>query len=131
MCKVSDQLKLCSCKTDVVEKLKHYWILKRHNGGNTNVIGEAILPQNSFETADKINFTTIAKMLNSGNCFEIELQHQKNDILELHFTYFSKLRDWLLPMLMSGQVSLGKAYKELDEVLSMAAEEGEDRYKKK
>ena len=28
----------------------------------------------------------LLKMLNSGNCFDIELHHQEEDILELHFT---------------------------------------------
>ena len=28
MCTVSDKLKLCSCKTENVERLKHYWIEK-------------------------------------------------------------------------------------------------------
>jgi len=87
MCKVSDQLKLCSCKTKNVEELKHYWVLKRHNGEQNCIVGEAILPANIGEDADKVNIITLRKMLNSGNCFDIELQHQENDILELHFTF--------------------------------------------
>ena len=86
MCKVSDQLKLCSCKTNNVEKLKHYWILKRHNGENNCMIGEAILPANIGKVAHNFNISSLGKMLNSGNCFDIALQHQENDILELHFT---------------------------------------------
>lgn len=39
----------------------------------------------------------------------------------------SSLRDWLLPMLMNGQVSVGKVYEMVEEVLSMAAE-GETEY---
>jgi type I restriction enzyme S subunit len=35
----------------------------------------------------------------------------------------STLRDWLLPMLMNGQVSVGKFYEEEEEVLSMVAED--------
>ncbi|MEO6135569.1 MAG: restriction endonuclease subunit S [Ginsengibacter sp.] len=42
----------------------------------------------------------------------------------------SNLRDWLLPMLMNGQVSIGKAYEQEDGVFSVAAEDAE-RYKKK
>lgn len=41
----------------------------------------------------------------------------------------SSLRDWLLPMLMNGQVSVGKVYEMVEEVLSVAAE-GETPYKK-
>jgi hypothetical protein len=85
MCTVSDQLKLCSCKTEKVENLKHYWILKRHNGENYCIIGEPILPADIGDDADKVNSRILQKQLNSGNCFDIELQHQENDILELHF----------------------------------------------
>jgi type I restriction enzyme S subunit len=35
----------------------------------------------------------------------------------------SNLRDWLLPMLMNGQVSVGNAYEEMEEMLSMVAED--------
>jgi type I restriction enzyme, S subunit len=34
----------------------------------------------------------------------------------------AELRDWLLPMLMNGQVSVGKAYEEVEQILSVAAE---------
>ena len=61
MCTVSDKLKLCSCKTENVERLKHYWILRRPTEETHWVVGLMILP------AD------IGK-------------HQENDILELHFT---------------------------------------------
>ena len=46
-----------------------------------------ILPANIGDTADKINQNVILKQLNNGNCFDFELQHKENDILELHFTY--------------------------------------------
>ena len=87
MCKISDKLKLCTCKTDNVEQLKHYWILKRHNGQNNCIYGEAILPANIGEQSDRINEKTILKMLNSGNCFDMELILHEDDILELHFTF--------------------------------------------
>ena len=86
MCTVSEKLKLCTCKTENVERLKHYWTLKRPTEKTHFVVGEMILPANIGETADKINQNTILKQLNKGNCFDKELQHQENDILELHFT---------------------------------------------
>lgn len=89
MCKISDKLKLCTCKTKSVEQLKHYWILKRHNGQNNCIVGEAILPANIGEQADLINEKIILKMLNGDNCFDTELLHQENDILELHFTFIA------------------------------------------
>lgn len=85
MCKVSDRLKLCSCKTENVETLKHYWILKRHNGGDDSIMGDAIMPANIGENANDLNIDTILTALNEGNCFDIEMQHKQNDTLELHF----------------------------------------------
>lgn len=35
----------------------------------------------------------------------------------------SQLRDWLLPMLMNGQVTVGDAYEKVEEVMNVAAEE--------
>lgn len=96
MCKVSDKLKLCTCKTKNVERLKHYWILKRHNGQNNCIVGEAILPANIGDQADKINEKAILEMLNEGNCFDIELQHQQNDMLELHFTFIADPGKYLM-----------------------------------
>lgn len=40
------------------------------------------------------------------------------------------LRDWLLPMIMNGQISVGKGYEKMEEVMNVAAEDGV-RYKKK
>lgn len=87
MCTVSDKFKLCSCKTKNVEDLKHYWILKRPTEKTHLVVGEMILPADIGEEADKLNQKIILTQLNKSNCFDIELQHQENDILELHFTF--------------------------------------------
>lgn len=43
----------------------------------------------------------------------------------------SQLRDWLLPMLMNGQVSVDVAYQQAEQALSMAAEDGAGYGKKK
>lgn len=48
---------------------------------------------------------------------------QKQNKIELENLKLSELRDWLLPMLMNGQVSVGKAYEEVEEELSIAAED--------
>ena len=97
MCKISDKLKLCTCKTENVEQLKHYWILKRHNGQPNCIVGEAILPANIGEQSDRINEKTIVKMLNECNCFDIDLQHLEGDILELHFTFYADPEKYFMP----------------------------------
>jgi type I restriction enzyme, S subunit len=47
---------------------------------------------------------------------------QKQNLLELENQQLSSLRDWLLPMLMNGQVTVGQAYEQVEEILSMVAE---------
>ena len=49
---------------------------------------------------------------------------KKQEIIEIENQELSILRDWLLPMLMIGQVRVGKAYEQVEEVLSVAAEDG-------
>ena len=86
MCKVSDKLKLCSCKTENVEKLRHYWVLNRPFKRGDSILGTILPPADIGEQLEKLNIHTLQKQLNNGNCFDIELIHQENDILELHFT---------------------------------------------
>jgi hypothetical protein len=86
MCKVSDKLKLCTCKAENVEKLKHYWVLNRYHRRNDCIMGEILPPPDIGEIVEKYNIGTLLKLLNEGNCFDTELQLKQNDILELHFT---------------------------------------------
>jgi hypothetical protein len=86
MCEVSDKLRLCSCKTQNVEKLKHYWVLNRPTKRGESVMGTILPPADIGEETEKFNINSLRKHLNSGNCFDVELIHQENDILELHFT---------------------------------------------
>lgn len=48
---------------------------------------------------------------------------QQSNVLGQENHQFSNLHDWLLPMLMNGQVTVGKAYEQVEEVLSMVAED--------
>lgn len=74
---------------------------------------------NYYNIPDEI-LTKVENILNGIND-KIAINLKQNQEL-------SNLRDWLLPMLMNGQVSVGKAYREVEEVMSMAAEE-EVKYK--
>jgi type I restriction enzyme, S subunit len=56
---------------------------------------------------------------------------KRQNLLELENQQLSQLRDWLLPMLMNGQVTVGQAYEEVEEVLSVAAEDGVEYNKAK
>ena len=86
MCKISEHLQLCTCKTNDVKSLKHYWILSRpkHNGPFT--IGEIITPEQLNPEIEQFNQETLIQQLNSGNCFDVKLNHQEDDVLVLHFS---------------------------------------------
>jgi type I restriction enzyme, S subunit len=76
---------------------------------------QIIVPEKQTKNLINTLFDNFLKKLTSN--------HQQNQQL-------SSLRDWLLPMLMNGQVTVGKAYEHVEEVLSMVAED-EVEYKKK
>jgi hypothetical protein len=87
MCEVSDKLKLCSCKTEDVQKLKHYWILQRpFRRGGPSVMGTVIPPADFGTTLEKINVSQIKKQLNENSCFDADIDYKENDILHLYFT---------------------------------------------
>lgn len=93
MCTISDKLKLCTCKTDDMEILKHYWVLKKPVESSIIMIGTIMPPANIGVEVEKYNVDTLTKQLNEGNCFDkdVMLIHGENYILELHFTCFPKL----------------------------------------
>jgi len=90
---VFDKIKLCTCNTTYVERLKHYWILKMPEENGIIMMGMTIPPANIGEEVEKYNVETLTKQLNSGNCFDkdVNLMLEENYILELHFTCFPKL----------------------------------------
>lgn len=92
MCTVSDKLKLCTCKIENVEQLKHYWILYKYQKSEIVLMGEPMLPQ-EYEIStdnDEYNKAKLEILLNERNCFDIDLTLSNKDILELNFTYASK-----------------------------------------
>jgi len=87
MCRVSDKLKLCTCKTPL-SKLKHYWVLHRfakHKNVGA-VIGEAILPYDLSVEDEQFNRETLLRLLNDGNVFDVNLEPSNKDRLQLTFT---------------------------------------------
>ena len=86
MCKVSDKLKLCTCKTENVQRLKHYWVLNRYNKQNYGTEGDIIPPPDIGEGTEKYNIQTLLRLLNERYCFDTEMHLHQKDVLELHFT---------------------------------------------
>lgn len=54
---------------------------------------------------------------------------RSGDLRKLRNQQLSQLRDWLLPMLMNGQVSVADAYQQAAQALSMAAGYGKKKGK--
>lgn len=93
MCKVSDKLTLCSCKTEDVTTLKHYWVLKRTFNRGMYIIGSIVPPADIGEDLNQYNISTLETLLNKGNAFDTQIQLENKDILELHFTVDTKSKD--------------------------------------
>lgn len=92
MCTISDKLKLCTCKTDDIEKLEHYWVLYKYEKSDIIKMGLPVMPQ-EFEIGESVNennYNKIEEMLNAGYCFDMELPLSNKDILELIFTCRNK-----------------------------------------
>jgi hypothetical protein len=53
-------------------------------------MGEMVMPADIGEQAEKYNVNILRKLLNEGSCFDLEIQHQENDVLNLYFTYKQK-----------------------------------------
>ena len=87
---------------------------------------------NTFANMNKSDFSSIQVLkpkkeilTHFSNSLESTIEKILNNSIESQ--QLSELRDWLLPMLMNGQVSVGTAYEQVEEVLGMVAE-GEMHY---
>lgn len=88
MCTISDKLKLCTCKTKDVYRLKNFWVLHRFvDGKDLEVVGETIMPYFNPLVDVKLNEKTLVKLLNGGNIFDVEMELIDQDLLHLAFTF--------------------------------------------
>jgi len=97
MCKVSDQIILCTCKAKSTESLKDYWSLHRFDKTkNLDYIGIAYFPPSFFDPENfKINNQAILSQLNESNIFDTPLLFQPKDklgilIFSLHHCFYYK-----------------------------------------
>ncbi|WP_036678794.1 hypothetical protein [Daejeonella oryzae] len=86
MCKISTQLKLCTCKTREVETLKHYWILYRPDFSGMEILGSIIDPADITQEIALYNEGTLNILLNAGNCFDVDINVKEKDVLQLYFS---------------------------------------------
>lgn len=82
---VSCNLKVYTCNDKISTSLNHYSLLQKPTMQIQWQVGVMILPIFNNQQVDKSNQHTILEQLNNRNCFNLECQHQENDILELHY----------------------------------------------
>jgi hypothetical protein len=127
MCEISDQLRLCTCAITELETLKDYWVLYRPDGGNNVLVGMTKLPANFYITQNESNEKKLLHLLNEGNCFDVDLNQQEGDVLELHLACMPENADELntLPYLAYtfkwenrkwGKTEYDSFYNNLDEI---------------
>lgn len=84
MCKISNKLKLCTCKTKNVYTLKNFWVLHRLvKGKNEMVLGEIMLPYYNPLVDVKLNEKTLLSLLNEGNVFDFDIELKDKDLLHV------------------------------------------------
>jgi hypothetical protein len=84
MCIISDKIKFCTCAKQSVEKLKHYWILYRHSDEKNEIcIGIPMMPTYMSDLNFAENEAALVKRLNEPDAFDIPLQFQSKDQLEI------------------------------------------------
>lgn len=96
MCKISDKIKFCTCKSSSVEKLKHYWIFHQYVEGQENiVIGTTMMPYLLDEQVEIQNKTLLLKRINEVDAFDVELNPKEKDRLQLSFKCGGDMNDFL------------------------------------
>ncbi|MEJ1221416.1 hypothetical protein [Sediminicola sp. 1XM1-17] len=81
MCKISEEIKLCSCATHM-DSINNMWRLKSYTKPQI-VFGEYYpsLPQHSKQ--EILNHRILLDKLNSKNLFDFEYEPQEGDLLEI------------------------------------------------
>lgn len=82
MCKVSTDIKFCSCATITIGEGKHYWVFYRCGGENVDIVlGEAMLPVGIDILTDYYNRELLRYRINEKKSFDKELPATKKDRL--------------------------------------------------
>ena len=90
MCRVSDQLQLCSCKLSEISKT-HFWVLHRLVEGKDEFnLGVCLPPASIDEELNTLNEQTLLQMLNERNVFDQNITLKENDLLQLSFRIASQ-----------------------------------------
>lgn len=84
MCRVSNKIKLCSCATDNVETLKHYWIFHKYDQNrHYDILGELMEPYSTDPEIELYNRELLLQRINEPDAFDVHLKPTNNDRLEI------------------------------------------------
>lgn len=96
MCKVSDQLKLCTCHAMEKKPKTHYWVLYGHHEEETLTVGEVMLPPMFTPQIHEHNHDILMRLLNQGDCFDFDAHLKEGDHLEIHLHVEPKQQKYFL-----------------------------------
>ncbi len=86
MCKLSNQLKLCTCDVGSVDRLEHYWVLHRFDPRkDDSVIGRLFMPHTLDGRVEAYNRSLLLQRLQEGDAFDVDLKPREGDRLQLTF----------------------------------------------
>jgi len=105
---VSNKIKFCTCKTENVEQLKHYWKLhqKVRKDNYMTILGTTICPTSMRDKNYKENNQTLENRLNESGAFDFETSFNNGDVIEIviqcgdshlttyEYTYKFKNKKW-------------------------------------
>ncbi len=85
MCKISKQLKLCTCNNSEV-KAKDVWTYFRIvQGKNLLMVGELVWMKELIPSEKATQKRVLCRMLNNSNCFDFVLKPIEGDVLQIIF----------------------------------------------
>ena len=88
MCRVSDQIKFCTCAIDInVEEMDNYWVLYRRDPNKNDMVMGCVnsllgLDRKNFE----VNYRILEKRINESYAFDIPLALKAGDTLHINLT---------------------------------------------
>ena len=88
MCHVSDQIKFCTCASNIdIEEMDNYWLLHRQDPNKNDMVMGSVNSLIGIDEKDfEINHKMLEKRINESDAFDIPLALQAGDTLHIHIT---------------------------------------------
>ena len=116
MCKISGEIKFCSCHGQSIQELDNYWVFYRYLETKYEfVFGQSLLPNPFIDKIEFENKPFLLQRINEPDAFDVPLLPHEKDRLKL---VFSKGRDRLLQLTCTFEFTNGSwteiAYDEMN-----------------